>query len=321
MPNPNGDAGNSITVVLGDKVTVVGDNPNTNPAVYTNPTGRDTDTYSFIDDSGMMQAKTALPTFTPIDNASDFHGGNYTITAMNAIHFEAGGGGLSADINGSIALSSWGGIVNITSTNQVSAQAEVVQLACTNAVLLTGPTFYVDTDETIFNKNVKFGCNVAVNGGLAVAGELFATHLSTVRSVASTGESPVQYGYPIGTASFTAMLTPDPLLPPGILSPIEQALLPAIPYRITIIPDPVAAAAPTPIIAIPPHEHLYNTIATTTYDTHSELNDAMRKVESNEPVDAEPNLIQGMKPSELMKKIEKKVQKRITAFIKACLGF
>lgn len=328
MATANGDAGNSINVILGDKVTVVGDNPNTNPAVYTDPTGRDTDAYGFSDDSGMIQAKTALPTFTPLDNASDFHGGNYTITAMNAIHFEAGGGGLSADINGNIAISSWGGLVNITSTTQVAAQAQMVKLSVTNAILLTGPTFYVDTNETIFNKNVTFGKNIAVNGGLAVAGELFAAHLSTVRSLAFTAESSPLYSYPINGAEFAVNIRPDSvpqLKPPlGIDSPVltPDGGMPPGNYIIKVIPYfPLKALVPEAITAAPPHEHVFNTIPTTTYGTHSELNEAMRKVESGEPVDAEPNLMQGMKPSELMKRIEKKIKKRFTTFIKNILGF
>ena len=316
MPSANGDAGNSTTIVLGDKVTVVGDNPNTHPAVYTDPTGKETNAYGFSGSSGLISTKTALPTFTPIDNASDFHGGNYTITAMNAIHFEAGGGGLSADINGNMNLSSWGGLINITSTNQTSVQAQVVQLAATNTILLSGPSLYVDTQETIFNKNVTFGNNVTINGGLAVNGELFASHLTTVRSVGFTAESETLYGYiPLG-AVMTCAAT-------GIITAPSSTSEGGIPNGATItIPALVLTPVPTdtPFVAIPPHEHLYDTIATKTLDTPSDLFSEMKKVEGDAPVEAEPNFIQELSPSELGKKITKKIQKRITDFIKTSLG-
>lgn len=321
MASANGDAGNSTTIVFGDKVTVVGDNPNTHPAVYTDPTGFETNAYGFSGSSGLIHTKTAVPTFTPIDNASDFHGGTYTITAMNAIHFESGGGGLSADINGSINLSSWGGLINITSTNQTSVQAQVVKLTATNTILFSGPTLYVDTAETIFNRNVTFGNNVIINGGLAINGELFAPHLTTVRSVGFTGESETLYGYPINLGTFCASIIPDPAtLPPGTVTP-ENGIMSGIPYRFVIMQDPVTALDPKPFIAIPPHEHLYDGVATKALNSYSEFNEAMKQAESDEPVEAQPNFMQDMQPSELLKKIQKKVQKRITKFIKEVLGF
>ena len=327
MPSANGDAGNSTTIVLGDKVTVVGDNPNTHPAVYTDPTGKETNAYGFSGSSGLISTKTALPTFTPIDNASDFHGGNYTITAMNAIHFEAGGGGLSADINGNMNLSSWGGLINITSTNQTSVQAQVVQLAATNTILLSGPSLYVDTQETIFNKNVTFGNNVTINGGLAVNGELFVSHLTTLHSVNFTEESDELYGYPINGAEFAVNISPQspaglkPVL--GIDSPeLVNGAMPPGNYIMRIIPYyPIKALAPEPIVAIPPHEHLYNGLGGDGVQTTSELFDEMKAIESDKPVEAKPNLINGMDPKELGKKISDKIQKRLTDFIKKALGF
>lgn len=327
MPNPNGDTGNSTTVVLGDKVVVVGDNPNTNPSVYSDPTGKETNSYGFSGSSGLINTKTAIPTFTPIDNAGDFHGGNYTIVAMNGIHFEAGGGGLSADINGNMSLSSWGGMINITSTSQASVQAQVVQLAATNTILLSGPSLYVNTAETVFNKNVTFGNNVIINGGLAVNGELFVSHLTALHSVNFTEESDELYGYPIMGAEFAVNIMPQApqlVAPPfGINSPeltIDGGMPPGN-YIMRIIPYyPIKAFAPDAIVATPPHEHLYNGIGGDGVESPSDLRSEMKAIEGDTPVQAKPNLIDGLSPKDLGKKIKDKIEKRLQDFVEKILG-
>ena len=269
----SGDAGNKVSTVLGDHAIIVGDHPNTHPAIYVDPTGKETNAYG-LSDTGMVESKSAMPTFRAIDNAGDFHGGNYTVTAMNGIHFASGAGGLSANISGNIALSSWGGKVTITSSTQIGTNAQVLALSATNTVKISGPSLYIDAKETTFTKNVTFGNNVKVNGGLAVNGELYASHITTMRQVKPTTVADGLPGYAImgGLLTGTVIAAADPLM----MGPLTIQLI----------------GNGLPITTTMPHHHLYNTIASSTVNGPTELFEGMTAVEGDAPAQAKPNDIE-----------------------------
>lgn len=270
----SGDAGNKVSTVLGDHAIIVGDHPNTHPAIYVDPTGKETNAYG-LSDTGMVESKSAMPTFRAIDNAGDFHGGNYTVTAMNGIHFASGAGGLSANISGNIALSSWGGKVTITSSTQIGTNAQVLALSATNTVKISGPSLYIDAKETTFTKNVTFGNNVKVNGGLAVNGELYASHITTMRQVKPTTVADGLPGYAINGAQLigTIEVSDNPLI---------------MGATITMMLHPTSL----PIIVTSPHWHLYNTIASSTVNGPTELFEEMTAADGDSPATAKPNDIE-----------------------------
>ena len=269
----SGDAGNKVSTVLGDHAIIVGDHPNTHPAIYVDPTGKETNTYG-LSDTGMVESKSAMPTFRAIDNAGDFHGGNYTVTAMNGIHFASGAGGLSANISGNIALSSWGGKVTITSSTQIGTNAQVLALSATNTVKISGPSLYIDAKETTFTKNVTFGNNVKVNGGLAVNGELYASHITTMRQVKPTTVADGLPGYAMANALLVGevIVAADPLMLGPLTIRLEGTTL--------------------PIITTSPHWHLYNTIASSTVNGPTELFEEMTAADGDSPAKAKPNDIE-----------------------------
>lgn len=320
----NPDAGNSITSVLGDYVLTVGDNANTYPSVHVEPTGQTINDY-MMTSTGMQKIESALPTFRAIDNSGAFLGGSYVLTALNSIRFEAAGGGMDASVRGNISFKASGGMVNITSNTVVGVTSHLVQISSTNAVKINGPLFYVDTKETIFNKNVTFGNNVKINGGLAVNGELFARHITAMHSLAYTKESPELNGYPINGAEFAVQIYPQtPALttpPMGINSPeLIMGAMPPGNYIMRIIPYyPLKALAPDAIVSCPPHEHLYNSIGDGAISSPTEMMDKMKEVESDKPVEAKPTTIEGLSPTGLVERIGKKVEDRIIRFMKMIL--
>lgn len=291
----NGDAGNSITTILGDCATIVGDHANVLPSQWTEPTGEPTKEYS-LSGSGMIDIDSAIPTYRGLDNGADFHGGNYTITALNGIHFEAASGGLSADISGNIALSSWGGKTNITSTTEVGVLARVIQINATNVTKIGGKNLYVDANQTTFAKNVTFGNNVKINGGLAVNGELYASHITCLKQTQVTAITDTLKGYPIsGSMLYGEVIVGDPLTIGPIIIRIQGEMA-------------------IPIVAVPPHYHLYDSIAMTGVEGLSDLMSAAQNVESDSPAKASSPTL------EALKSIGKKVAKAFEKYITTTLG-
>lgn len=322
MPlNPRGQGPNAISTVLGDKVVVVGDHPNLNPSLRTEPTGVEITNYGITGSSGMTDSPSALPSYTAVDNSGDFHGGNYTVTALNGIHFESAGGGTTIDSSGNVAISSWGAKVDITSTTQTGVKGHILHLMATNTVRLSGPTFYVDAQETIFKNKVSFGTNVAINGGMYVNGELYARHITAPHAAYSTADSPTLYGYPQMGATFTAFIFPE-LTMGGIPSPLDGGIMPGA-VRLILFPSPVEMGGATqmPIISIPPHNHKYDGIACSQAEGMTDFFKEAQAAESNEPAEAKPNLMEDISLSKFAYKVRKVIQKRITKYMKSMLGF
>lgn len=305
--NPRGQGPNSVQTVVGDKVVVVGDHPNIHPSLRTDPSGIEIKNYGITGSSGMTESPSAIPTFESVDNGGDFHGGTYTVTALNGIHFESAGGGATIDSSGNVAISSWGGKLDLTSTAQTGVKAQVVHIMGTNTVRISGPTFYVDTQETIFANKVTFGTNICVNGGAFINGELFARHITAPHSVSITADSPTLYGYPQSGASFEASIVG------GVTS--DGASILGTPVEIVI------SGGGIPIVSIPPHNHKYDGISSTQADGMTDFFDAAKAAESNEPAEAKPNLLDELSLTKFGNKMMKMITKHINDYIKHMLGF
>ena len=77
-----GDSGLDINMVMDDKITIVGVNPNVYPSCRTDGAGRKKSTVSTSETEGAMNLKGAYTENGAIDNSGDHHGGTYTIVAM-----------------------------------------------------------------------------------------------------------------------------------------------------------------------------------------------------------------------------------------------
>lgn len=301
MSSPKGDTGIDVSTIFNDKVTIVGDHPNLLPTVYTDPTGIEINNYSITESSGMGQTKSAIPKHTALDNAGDFHGGTMTTTVMNSLHFEVANGGITMETGGNFSLSSWGGLFNIISSTEVDITSDIIKLNSTNTTLINGPTLYVDTDETIFNKNVQFGNNIMVNGGAAINGELIANHITTQRQVNFTEDCDALLGYPMMGAKLMCVITsPNPYMN-------GQAV---------IMFQPSA----NPIISIPGHNHVFEGPACTLADGVTGIFSKMKAAEGTSPVAADPAMPMNTDLSSLTKSTQNKIAKKAGEFLSDAIG-
>lgn len=306
----NGDSGVGIETVFNDKVIIVGDHPNLNPTVNIDPVGKEINNYKITGSGGVVKTKSAIPKNTPIDNSGDFHGGTFTIHAMNSFNIEAANGGIDIVSGGNIKISSWGGIFNIIGTVEASINGQLISINCTNTTMLNGPTLYVDTDETIFNKNVIFGNNVIVNGGMVVNGELIATHITAMRSVNMTAPSSTLYGYPIEGATLKFIADDNEFIANisiTLSSPIVEGDELISGKANIIIPKtaPAAIKVASPIkdfVKIDPHYHVFDGPAMSLVDGTSALFSQMSAAENTEPMSAKPNLPMDMSLNDLANK-------------------
>ena len=299
-----GDTGQDVETIMNDKVVVVGDHPNLNPSVHTEPTGYELNNYSVSKSAGCMQTKSAIPCNTPIDNAGDFHGGTCTYTVMNSLHFEVANGGVSIDSGGNISIASWGGILSLTATTEVGINAELLKITALDTCMISGTTLYVDAKEVIMDSTVKFGKNILVNGGIGVNGELVASHITTPLQLNFTEECDELLVYPMMGATVDVVLIPtsNPLL--------------AGTCKIMLTPT-----MQNPIGFVPPHDHIFEGPACSLVEDLTEFHSEMAKSESNEPMEAKPAMPLDMGISELGKKITGRIQDRIVTAVKAMFGF
>ena len=301
-----GDTGVNISTVLNDKVTIVGDHANLNPTVRTDPTGTEINNYAIGETTGMAQTKSFIPKYTALDNAGDFHGGTFTTTVMNSLNFEVAGGGINFNTSGNINICSWGGVFNIVSTTEFGVTADVVKLNITNTLMVNGPTLYVNTDETIFDKNVIFGNNIMVNGGAAINGELIANHITTQRQIYFTEECDTLLGYPMMGSQFLCTISPS--------APMITAGTP-IPCIVTLTP-----VTQTPIVSIPAHEHVFDGPACTLTDGVTGLFSEMKKAESNSPVEARPARPMDKPSGSLIQEKQASLKARVSKFVSEIFG-
>lgn len=298
----NGDSGISIESVMNDKVVTVGDHANTLPSLYADPTGTEINKFKVSPTGGIVLVKSAIPSYTPIDNSADFHGGSFSIAALNKFNIDSANGGINLTTGGNISIVS-GGLVGILSTSEVGVSAELVKINCANTTVLKGPLLYVDTNETVFNKNVSFGNNVMVNGGLAVNGELIARHITTMRSMGvTTSEVIALKGIPIGGAGFNVIL----------VSPIPELNGPAL---IKILPGNME-----PIVSTQPHFHLFDQPAISYLDGPKPLFEEMEAAQGANPIEAKPNIPYDLTLDGLKDKIISRVTDEILEFVTNLIG-
>lgn len=301
-----GDTGVNVSTILNDKVTIVGDHANLNPTHRVDPTGHEINNYSISESSGMTQTKSSIPKYTALDNAGDFHGGTYTTTVMNSLNYEVANGGINMNTGGNLNLSSWGGLLNITSSTQASITSDVVMLNCTNTAMVNGPTLYVNADETIFDKNVTFGNNIMVNGGAAINGELMAAHITTQRQTNFTEECDDLLGYPMMGAQLQCMITPTaPMIIPGVPIPCMVVLTPM---------------APNPIVSVPGHNHVFEGPACTLTDGVTGIFAEMKSAEGSTPVQAKPAQPMDKPTGSLVSDMTGGLMKKATKFISDLIG-
>lgn len=301
MSSPKGDTGIDVSTIFNDKVTIVGDHPNLLPTVYTDPTGHEINNYSITKSSGMGQTKSAIPKHTALDNAGDFHGGTMTTTVMNSLHFEVANGGITMETGGNFSLSSWGGLFNIISSTEVDITSDIIKLNSTNTTLINGSTLYVDTDETIFNKNVQFGNNIMVNGGAAINGELIANHITTQRQINFTEDCDALLGYPMMGAKLKCVVTsPNPYMN----------------GEAEIMFQPSA----NPIVSIPGHNHVFEGPACTLADGVTDIFSKMKAAEGTSPIAADPAMPMNTDLSGLTKKTQSKIAKKAGSFLSDAVG-
>lgn len=327
MPgNPRGDSGNYITQIDNDYVLIAGNTPNVYPTSLNDPVKYSQKNFAVNEVAGVETHTTPMPGFTPLDNSGDFHGGNYTVVAMNGIHLDAGGGGATITSNGNVTLTAAGGIVAITSTAEAKVQAQVVRLQSTHTVMISGPKLYVDTPETVFTNNVKIGGNVIINGGLAVGGELACPHMTGTKSIQTTGEENEQIkGYPILYSSFVCTFEVNPL-PEEIgtnMAMITElgGMMPGNLYRLRVMPDPHwLTEGPQPITDTPRHKHFYETIGSSG-TAPTDMYSNMKKMESAEPVKPENTGILGqLDPQKALDKAKDDFTKKIKDWGKKLIG-
>lgn len=295
-----GDSGISGETVMNDKFIIVGTNANINPTINKQVSGKEINNYGIADSGGMAKSKSAIPKYTPIDNSGDFHGGTFTITAMNSFNIEAANGGVSVETGGNVSISSWGGLLSIIGSLETNISGGVININSINTTVLNGPTLYVDTEETIFNNNTIFGNNVMVHGGAVINGELVARHITTLRAVSMTEDCIDLEGLPINGSSFECQLT----VLAGCNCVDGSPLAPGQ-VKLTIMPTSV-----NPIVSIPSHNHYFDAPAIDLCDGNLELFAEMKKGEGNSPMEAKPNTAIDQK------KVETKIAKNIANYIK-----
>lgn len=345
--SPKGDSGQAIEQVMNDKVITVGTHANIHPSIRIDPTNKEITKYRVSKKGGMKKSISALPKYTSIDNSGDFHGGTFTITALNSFNVEAAAGGIHLESNGCIEISSWGGIINLTGTYGVGIQGEMINITSARATTLSGKMLIFDTDEMMFNKNVSFNNNVSINGGLAVNGELIARHITAMRSLQVTSAAGVdglpRSGGRFSTSSRALQITQDdtataPSFIIGSLStgiaisgaaamPIEAIYDPDS-QKLIISNQPILISTPTwanvfldtmshiiepglldtAITQSLPHFHYFDGPAISYVDGLSDLSKEMSDCEGNSPKSAKLNL-----PSDLSKE---GLQNKLMGYIK-----
>lgn len=210
-----GDSGNDVSQILGNKVDFVGaDNPNVWPSCRSDGAGRSRVTIDSSPTEGVMELPFAQTDYEAIDNASDHHGGNYNVIALNRYTVEAAGGGIHLNSGGNINLMAGGGLLNLVGSACTTVSANIVKLHSTESVLVVGPSLYVKAEDIVFENTVKLAKNLVVNGSVSVLGELYVTHITGPINAYATSTAPalpVQF-YPTarlgGWAAYTIVDAP-----------------------------------------------------------------------------------------------------------------
>lgn len=288
-----GDSGNDVSQILGNKVDFVGaDNPNVWPSCRSDGAGRSRVTIDSSPTEGVMELPFAQTDYEAIDNASDHHGGNYNVIALNRYTLESANGGIHLNSGGNINIMAGGGLLNLMGSACTTVSANIVKLHSTESVLVVGPSLYVKAEDIVFENTVKLAKNLVVNGSVSVLGELYVTHITGPINAYRTSTSPalpVQF-YPTsiigGWAQYTAVTAPY------TEQPVTTPFAPTGGYfRIRIMLDPETYMKPHAYTN--PHHHYSIHIGADLKSSTDEIWADAANVSNNETGTSKPNQVLG----------------------------
>lgn len=177
--NKNVDKNNDVEMVFGDKVIIVGVDPNLNPSMRKDPIGRSKKVTAITGSMGDVEMEGAAPTHEECDNASDRPTGMLNLVGMNGVRIEAGAGGIEMTSAGNITLMPGGGLCNIAATESLSCLSRNVNIASTGATSIGGGSLSVESSASSFSNNVAMQGNTKMSGGCFVNGEAYIPHMTT----------------------------------------------------------------------------------------------------------------------------------------------
>lgn len=179
-------AGLDVSQNSDDKIEICGMNPNVNPSCVVDDFGYARKEIESTGSQGSVEFPSTYPEVKAIDNSGDHHGGTYSIIAMNKFTVDAAGGGIALNSGGNINLFAAGGITNVTSTEQITLLSNVISVGSTEIVTIEGPTLDINSQTVNFKNYAIFHSNVLINGGLAVNGELYVSHITGQQDIFQT---------------------------------------------------------------------------------------------------------------------------------------
>ena len=299
-----GDVGSYAHTTMDDGFWIVGTEPNTYPTARIEPTGKELVSLASNTATGITNGKTAVPRYEEIDNSSDHHGGTFSFVCMNNFNVDSGGGGINLNTCGNVSIFASGGLANIIAPLQTSIASDLIELASTNAIIMSGKQLYVESQKTTFENNVFFNKNAVVNGGLFVNGELCATHITAPLQTNFTGGplaggrgKPLQVFAPMGTIISGIITSPTVQITSGTV------------VKITTL-------APLRIGTMSPHIHAYQAPGFTGEESMEDFSTQAAKAFSDQKFEAKPTLLNDMSLDDLRSEMIKMVEKMITDYLK-----
>lgn len=303
-----GDSGTDITQTIDDKVTIVGSNPNIFPSCRKDGAGRDKVSIETSKTQGVIEAKSTYTEYEAIDNSGDHHGGTYTIVAMNKMSIDAGNGGLSFNTGGNINLMAGGGLINIVGTECVNTISNVIKEVASEVIVLKGPEFYIDTENSLFVNSVKFAKNMVVTGGAFINGELFVNHITGPQQIMDTSMSPVLPVFWNNGITLTGMMTQTCLTPTVVEG--QPVTGQSGQHYIQFTLDPLTTMKS--LGRVLPHKHTYKHIACDFKQSNDEVWEDASATATNEVVSSKQTLNFGDLPAAILDKCKKRITNAFT---------
>lgn len=302
-----GDVGSYAHTTMDDAFWIVGTEPNTYPTARIEDAGRELVNLSPNKASGITNGKTAIPKYEEIDNSSDHHGGTFSFVCMNNFNVDAGGGGINLNTCGNVSIIGSGGLANIIAPLQTTIASDVIEIASTNTIVLSGKQLYVESEKNTFKNNAFFNKNVVVNGGMFVNGELYASHITapcqtrfSSSQLASPSGPEMHCFMKFGTLISGMLAAPVPIEGLGVISA-------GTPISITV-------TTPTRIGTMPPHRHSYVTPGFSGAGSPSEFAEGAASIFSETPVEAKPTYIDDKPPGDQKSEVAGLVRKSINNY-------
>lgn len=272
--NTNGFSGVDTKMVSDDSFTIVGIDPNIDPSVVIDDSGRSRADFTASTTEGMTKWPTAYPEVKTIDNSGAHHGGTYTIVAMNKFVVDAAGGGISLNSSGNITLNGFGGVVNILATAQIEMLSNIVKIDSSGFTIINGPKCDINSKILTINNLAIFANNVLVNGGMMVKGELYTTHITGMKEKFYTKRCQPQAVYfkpdvkISGIMNITNVAPSSPYMPNSAMCNIEL-----------VIPNPLMLTQPCAYSL--PHRHRFYHLAADLCSSPDEVWEQCKDIDEN----------------------------------------